>query len=367
MVPTAWALRAAGHEVRIGTGPSMTDAAADTGLTVMPVGESADGATEDAAAGPAGRGRAAWWSAVNDPLVTDLVAVCREWEPDLVLWESATLAGAIAAEAVGAAHGRFLAGSDPLVHGRAAAGDAGPGTPRAWLEETAPRFGVSPSDSLLLGRFSVHQLPEGLRSEVREAEGPRLSVRPVPYRGAASLPSWARGEAAGPRVLVDWSSWDRSAEGSELLAAAATGLDAELVVLCPAGREEELPSLPEDVRVADASATHLLLDSASLLVHGGGFDVACAAAAHLLPQVAVLNPAFPDAAALMRPLVERGCAVSLTPAEALGGALRDTVSRALAGADGTAVQALGKEVAATPAPSELVSVLEELAGAAHAS
>ncbi|WP_223838799.1 nucleotide disphospho-sugar-binding domain-containing protein [Nocardiopsis deserti] len=367
MVPTAWALRAAGHEVRISTGPSMTEAAADTGLTVMPLGEGAGRAAEEVEAGPPGPDRATWWSAVNEPLVADMVAFFREWEPDLVLWEAATLAGAIAAEAVGAAHGRFLAGSDPLVHGRASAGSAAPGTPRAWLEETAPRFGVSPSDSLLLGRFSVHQLPEDLRPRERESEGRRLSVRPVPYRGAASLPSWARGEAAGTRVLVDWSSLDRGPEGAKVLAAVTAGTDTEVVVLFPAGREEELPPLPEHVRVADASATHLLLDSASLLVHGGGFDAVCAAAVHALPQVAVLNPAFPDAAPLMRPLAERGCAVSLTPAEAVGGALPDAVSRVLSGTDATAVTALGKEMAATPAPSELVSVLEELAGTSRAS
>jgi len=43
MVPLAWALRAAGHEVCVATQPDIVDAVAATGLPVATVGDEAEG------------------------------------------------------------------------------------------------------------------------------------------------------------------------------------------------------------------------------------------------------------------------------------------------------------------------------------
>lgn len=345
MVPTAWALRAAGHELRIAARPSMTEPAVETGLTVMPLGGGGEvpaGADDEP------------WRGETDLWVDDLVAFCREWGPDLVLWEASTYAGAVAAQVSGAAHGRFLSGPDPFPDPEDV-----PGPLREWLDGTARRSGLTSSDSLLRGRFSIHTVPEGLAGRGPQGDGPRLSVRPVPYRGAASLPAWARGDAEGVRVLVDGASWDQGPQGAAALARAAALPDAEVVVLLP-GDGATGPSLPEGVRTAEASALHLLMETASVVVHGGGFDVACAAAVHGTAQVAVLNPGFPDAAPLMRAVEGRGCAVVLTVDEAAAGALPGAVSRML-GADGSALDSLRKESGTAPAPDELVPVLEECA------
>lgn len=48
----------------------------------------------------------------NQPLVGGLVDFCRQWRPDLVLWEPNTYAGPIAARACGARHGRVLFTTD---------------------------------------------------------------------------------------------------------------------------------------------------------------------------------------------------------------------------------------------------------------
>jgi UDP:flavonoid glycosyltransferase YjiC (YdhE family) len=342
MVPTAWALRAAGHEVRIAAQRSMTELAAETGLTVMPLGGDGDGS----AGGEA-------WRAANDLLVDDLVAFCRQWRPDLVLWEASTYAGAVAARASGAAHGRFLSAPAPSSTAERAADQV-----REWSDAAARRWGVTPSEDLLSGRFSIHAVPEGLDPYGPERGGTRLSVRPVPYRGAASLPAWAREKAAGVRVLVDGASWGRGPLGERSLALAAALPDAEVVVLSSAPSGET--PLPEGVREAEASSLHLLMETASVVVHGGGFDVACAAAVGGLPQVAVLNPGFADAEALMRAVAERGCGAVLTEDEAVAGALPEAVSR-MAGAEADALAALRKEAVSAPAPDELVPVIEEFA------
>lgn len=341
MVPTAWALRAAGHEVRIAARRSMTEPAVETGLTVMPLGG------DDGSAG----GEA--WRPANDLLVDDLVAFCRQWRPDLVLWEASTYAGAVAARASGAAHGRFLSAPAPSPSAEQDAAQV-----REWSDATARRWGVAPSEDLLSGQFSIHAVPEGLDPHGPERGGTRLSVRPVPYRGAASLPAWAREKAAGVRVLVDGASWGRGPLGERSLALAAALPDAEVVMLSSSAAGEA--PLPEGVRTAEASSLHLLMETASVVVHGGGFDAACAAAVGGLAQVAVLDPGSADAAALMRAVEERGCAVVLTEGEVVAGALPEAVSR-MAGAGGDALAALRKEAGSAPAPDELVPAIEEFA------
>ena len=50
-----------------------------------------------------------WWCRlVNEPMVEGLTEFCRNWEPNLVIWEPVTYAGPIAAKACGAVHARFM-------------------------------------------------------------------------------------------------------------------------------------------------------------------------------------------------------------------------------------------------------------------
>ncbi len=397
MVPTAWALRAAGHEVRIVTQPSMTEAAAETGLTVVPVGGDHTLA-EVLAHARDQQGESIfdlaeerpemlvpeklhhayeeyvtwWWKLVNEPMERDLVAFCREWRPDLVLWEPNTYSAAIAAEACGAAHGRFLWSVDLFARMRrlylgAADATPGPDPLRSWLEESAARYGVAFSEDLVLGQFSVHQIPEALRPRELEKTGTHLSVRPVPYAGSAVLPSWARAGSERRRVLVDWGSWSRTAEGAAALVDvidACAEIGAEAVVLSPASRRDSLPALPEDVVVTDSGAAHMLMGSGSLIVHGGGFDVCCNAVVEGLPQLVVLNTEQFDAAPLSRALRERGAARVLAVEEVLTRGVDDLLAELLGSGEVRAAAGLVRDEAlAVPAPDQVVPELERIAAA----
>ncbi|MET8054625.1 glycosyl transferase, partial [Streptosporangium sp. NPDC005286] len=138
MVPPAWALRTAGHDVRVACQPKFADVVTQAGLTAVPVGRDADAwqiarfapeLLEQARAGlpmpwkvAADQADVTWndllaayTEVVNDdykmdnfPLVAGLVDFARHWQPDLVIWEPFTIAGAIAAKACGAAHARLL-------------------------------------------------------------------------------------------------------------------------------------------------------------------------------------------------------------------------------------------------------------------
>lgn len=143
MVPLAWALRTAGHDVRVASHPELTDHVTSSGLSAVPVGRDhflwklvrrserlRDAVRQDqfppfdAGDAPtgeltlehlqAGYENVVPWTfrPVNEALVDDLVAFCRTWQPDLVLWEPRTFAAGIAAEAVGAVHARVLWGVD---------------------------------------------------------------------------------------------------------------------------------------------------------------------------------------------------------------------------------------------------------------
>ncbi|MCQ8836332.1 hypothetical protein [Streptomyces malaysiensis] len=145
LAPMAWALQAAGHEVRVASGPELTDVITKAGLTAVPVGsdqsifekleQMMDDELREKVKELEERGdllvdlsenrkeeltweRLRWGfrgarmtnAAMNDSMVEEMVEYCRWWKPDLVVWDSVSYAGSIAATAVGAAHGRFLLG-----------------------------------------------------------------------------------------------------------------------------------------------------------------------------------------------------------------------------------------------------------------
>ncbi|MGQ4272348.1 activator-dependent family glycosyltransferase, partial [Nocardiopsis changdeensis] len=125
--------------------------------------------------------------------MAELVGFCRWWGPDLVLWEPVSFAGGVAAEAVGAVHGRVLWGMDLLGRMRsrfvdALAGRGGGRDPLAeWLGDRAGRAGGVFCERMARGYFTVDPLPEVLGlGAVAGVE--RVPVRYVPYNGPAVVP-----------------------------------------------------------------------------------------------------------------------------------------------------------------------------------
>ncbi|MGW0811281.1 activator-dependent family glycosyltransferase [Nonomuraea sp. NPDC002799] len=140
MVPLAWALRTAGHEVRVAGQPAFAELITQAGLTAVPVGRDADlwqllardhrlpdwtwepayglpvpyDVVDDPARGtwPHLSGGFAealrtWHRPGSLPMIAGLVEFARHWRPDLVVWEPLAFAGPIAAKACGAAHARL--------------------------------------------------------------------------------------------------------------------------------------------------------------------------------------------------------------------------------------------------------------------
>ncbi|WP_328618199.1 DUF1205 domain-containing protein [Amycolatopsis sp. NBC_00355] len=379
-VPLAWALRTAGHEVRYATSPDFAEAVTDAGLTAVPVGPAdAEDDEEIAEEAPAGLpapydlaesgsdwtdGHAEAFDAMvtyafgefNAPILDDLVAFARSWQPDLVLWEPFTYAGAFAAAACGAAHGRVLFGTDFLgvthewIHTHVPDDRL-----TEWLRTTAASLGVPYTDDLRSGHFTVDQLPSPLRLSSPELE--YVPARYVAYGGPAEVPAWLRETPARPRIAVTLGTSATLEYGgytvqvNDLLAALST-MDVEVVATVDG-------PVPDNVRAVPYVPLDALAPTCAAAIHHGGFGTLLTFARHGVPQLTL--PHDFDAPLLGRKLAAQGAGLTVDPAQAGGRRIRWSVEQLLRN-DGiqAAAAGLAGEIAAMPSPNDVVARLEEL-------
>ncbi|GHC96489.1 glycosyl transferase [Nocardiopsis terrae] len=399
MVPLAWALRTAGHEVRVACQPDLVDHVTWSGLSAVPVGRDhvlwklvnrrprlRDDVREDqfppfdkgdAPVGEltlghlqAGYDTMVPWMfrPVNEAIIEDLVAFSRAWRPDLVMWEPRTFAGAVAAETVGALHARMLWGVDYFArlrghYLRLAAErpeEAGPDALADWLSRVAERHGVAFDETMTHGHFTIDQLPPSLRLDV---EGPDyLSMRYVPYNGRSVTPPWLWAPPERPRVCLTLGvsamgrAYGYSVSAGELVESLAE-LDAEIVATVAEKEQDALGTLPDNVRVESFVPLHALLPHCDAVVHHGGFGSTNTALIEGVPQL-VLAQQF-DAPAKARLIDEQGAGLRIPTAETTGPLVRDGVRRLLS-EPGFARNAgrLRQEVLDQPTPNGLVEELE---------
>jgi glycosyltransferase (activator-dependent family) len=412
LVPLAWSLQTAGHEVRVAVWPDLLDAVTSAGLTAVGVGpgETVDvrvqrdrRQTSDRAAAARrsaqpgvdplfdlrpDRERLTWEQAChvfddlvlpqarrsNDSMTQDLVAVARAWRPDLVLWGAKAFAGAVAAEAVGAVHARVLYSVDVYTRMREDflhALDRQPADRRAdplrdWLTGWAGRYGVGFSEDLVNGQFTVAPLPEAFRPDERPTT---LPVQFVPYNGPAVVPEWLAAPPAAPRVLMTFGD---SADGparlplpvervQEILDSVAD-LEMELVLALPPDALRELREVPANARVVrSVPLAEVLPTCAAVVHHGGTWSFGCALRQGV-PQL-LIGRAF-DAPLKFRCLQAAGAGFAMTPAQVDGPGVRAALLRLLHDPQVRAnAGRLREQMLAMPTPNELVRTLETLVAA----
>ncbi|MEU1900361.1 activator-dependent family glycosyltransferase [Nocardiopsis dassonvillei] len=397
LVPLAWALRAAGHEVRVASQPHLESVAAGAGLPFTAVGRdhhfariSRDGRADrhldfDMAEDrdevltwdhllQGYRGVVTWWwRTVNDPMFDDLVALCREWRPDLVVWEPSTYAAPVAAQACGAAHVRHLWSVDLFSRVRrtflARMGER-PASERedplaAWLGARAARYGVDFSETLVHGQATVEQVPAPLRVDT-PAHLDYLPVRYVPYNGRAVVPHWLRTPPTRPRIGLSLGTTAALRLGGYTVDVATlleglAELDVEVVATLPAHEQAKLGTVPGNARLVEYVPLHALAPTCAAMVTHGGPGTVLTGLAHGVPQLLSPNARMFDIPVLAG-LVEAAGAGRVVDPDRLDAATVTAGVRALLEdpRHTRAAHALRARMDAMPSPADLAHTLTGL-------
>ncbi|WP_435149819.1 activator-dependent family glycosyltransferase [Micromonospora aurantiaca (nom. illeg.)] len=398
-VPLAWALRAAGHEVRVASQPALTESIVRAGLTAVPVG---DDHKMEQVARHVGAGMYAHHSAPdflehrpehldadfmiasnslltatyyaqinNDSMVDELVAYARHWQPDLVIWELFTFAGAVAARASGAASARILSFPDTFYGVRAAMLGRLAELPEEqrddslaeWLSLVLDRHGCRFDEEIVTGHWTIDQMPPGVRLELGL---PTVPMRYVAYNGPtpAVVPDWLRADPERPRVCftlgetIRQTSFPNAVRVADLFAA-IEDLDIEAVALLSEEELADVPAVPANTRVVDRVPLHALMPSCAAIAHHGGAGTWATAAAYGVPQVAM--GWMWDAIYRAQRLEAFGAGRFLPSFELSPDRLRADLVRILDEPSfAESAGALSRTMAETPSPVEVVPELERL-------
>ncbi len=409
MVPLAWALRSAGHEVRVASEPEFTDSITEAGLTAVAVGPDetlqerlhrirGENAPKMAAAvppfvtdslfelGDGARDSLGWeelswflgtvvvpgmWI-VNDELVEDLVTYCRFWKPDLVLCDVIAHAGAVAADAVGAAHARMVCWNDLFLRIRRdflraqeqqPAGDRMDPV-RDWYAGWARKYGREFSEEVVTGQFAVNVLPERWRLEPHERT---LSMQYVPYNGRSVVPAWLNEAPRAPRVLMTFgisrAPWidilGITVEQVQDALDSMADLDIELILTLSAEERKRLRRIPDNTRVVEFVPMNVLLDSCSVMIHHGGAGCFNGAMVHGVPQLIIESSV--DAIAKRTVLRETGAGLSLSMEQLTGPRIKEAVTRLLEdGSFHQGARRFRQEAHDLPTPGAFVAELERI-------
>lgn len=350
MVPLAWALRAAGHEVLLATaGPGLV--AGQAGLPVIDLKPGWDYRTAIArrwqaaptASGQPGRRPpdAAGVGGGIRLLAGAALTLAASWHPDVVVGR--TLALLVAAKQ------------------RAAFVDHGVGLMRTpTTEDLADRL------QPVLAEYDIGQLPtRQLRLEVAPPSmlDGALSgqlMRYVPYNGGGTVTPELVADASGdrpPRVAVTLGTAVPLSHGlapATRLIPIMAAMPAEFVLALGDVDGANLPDVPDNVRLLNWTPLNLLLRSCSALIHHGGEGTAMTALALGVPQLVIAEGVRSIVAHAVQ---ARGVGHAFAP---------DDLSPTLIGqalADGHLAdnaRQVAAEIAALPPPAAQVGAIEAL-------
>ncbi|MCO1580093.1 DUF1205 domain-containing protein [Crossiella sp. SN42] len=362
MIPTAWALRAAGHEVRVATTGGAATAAANAGLTVVESSPGVDWEVEvqrvmkerfgdeGMPAAQPGQPRpdimahAGFMFAHMADLATDeTIRQAQLWQPDLVVYDLTDAVGPMVAAKLGipcVQHGFGLTNASDLFEGM---------LPN--LGGTFDRLGI---DGLADPVTAIDLAPPSLEGELNG-----ISTRYVAYNGGAVLPEWLSGPKERPRIVITMGTAMAVMVGLgpwRAILDAAAEADAELVLAAGSTDLSGL-DLPAHARVIEYVPLSALLPVCDALVHHGGSGSTLTAVASGVTQLIV--PQGADQFYNAERIDKRGAGLSAehegVTGEQLHRLLHDEKLKAT-------VAEVRAEMAAMPSPAALVPRLVEIAG-----
>jgi UDP:flavonoid glycosyltransferase YjiC (YdhE family) len=379
LVPTMWALRAAGHEVRVASQPRLGPVITESGGVAVPVGPDLDHdevrarAMRDLSlrtvpAVPAvGESMIGWsadrrakvarvfsvFTAYSEAMADELLEYAGWWRPDLVVYDPTTYAGPLVAAALGIPAVRHTHGVDVTYQAREVVA--------GLIAPLAERIGVSGVD--ITGALTLDPCPPSLQIEspVR-----RTHLRYVPYNGPAVLPEWSWNRTDDRRrVCVTWgTSTSRLAADTSVslpdLIEWTRELDCEVIACVGPDDAATLGPVPDGVRVAESLPLHLVLPSCAAIIHQGGNGTLLTAGYHGVPQLAL--PQLPDQTFHARRIAAAGAGRVLLDAEVGPDTVTAELAKLLTSKESSdAADALRADIEAQPAPADIVGRLAEFA------
>ncbi|MEV4319793.1 activator-dependent family glycosyltransferase [Actinocrispum sp. NPDC049592] len=403
LVPMAWALRTAGHEVVVASSPSFCDTITQAGLTAVPVGrEAADsrmlvarGVTEeiveqyraglpppyDFVDDPA---RYAEWETTmhecaggletlkfeNFFMLGGLIEFAQRWQPDLVVWHPWTVGAPIAAKACGAAHARMLFSVDVFGATRQHFLRLQAQQPPDyrydpyfdWFSAYGRKYGFDITEDMVTGQFTIDQFPRSLQLEADGLDYVRTQY--IPYGGRAVVPKWLQVPSERPRVALTLGSTATDMFNGYTVSladvlASLSELDIEVVATVAEPEQAKLGTLPSNVRLVPYVPWHAIVPTCSAVIHHAGLATLATTARHPVPQLA-LHYHF-DQPFLGRRLTEHGAGLDIHSSEVTGEGVRDSVRRLLEEPSFAQRAAdLRDEIFALPTPNEAIGRIEEL-------
>jgi glycosyltransferase (activator-dependent family) len=302
----------------------------------------------------------------NFPLIAGLVEFALAWQPDLVIWEATTYAGAIAAEACGAAHARMLWSIDVFGVTRERylrlMGENQDDPLGDWLAGYARKYGFDYSEDLVTGQFTIDPLPESLRMDAGLS---CLPMRYVPYGGRAVVPAWLRKPAERPRIALTLGTsateiFAGYAVSVQDILAALSDVNVEVVATVAEAEQHKLTNVPDNARIVSYVPLHALVPTCSAVINHAGPGTFLTTALHGVPQLTL--PWDFDEPELARRAAAQGATLTIHASQVTGDTVRDHVCRLLDESTFRRQAArLRDEMFAMPTPGELVAQLEQLA------
>jgi UDP:flavonoid glycosyltransferase YjiC (YdhE family) len=270
--------------------------------------------------------------------------------PDLVVYEAMDAGAGVAADVLDVP---ALGYAISLVHlGYAMIHPAAVGYRRtAWTDRGRPV-----PDATFLGRALLCPSPPSLLGAAGGLAVETVPVRPVAYaERLGEVPAWLHGPRERPRVYLTLGTVSFGAV--EVLRRALDDLatlDVDvLVAVGPEGDPDALGEVGPRVHVERFVDQGAVLDLVDVVVHHGGTGTVLAAAAAALPQV--IMPQGADQFFNVEVMTGQGSARGLLEPDLVPGAVAAAVSALLAdGPERAAARALCAEIAAMPAPADVV-------------
>ncbi|GAC1544078.1 MAG: glycosyltransferase [Acidimicrobiales bacterium] len=368
MFPLATALQSAGHDVLWATGEDSCDRIEQVGIPTLAAGlRGPEGLPEyrrryPEAAALSGEAIALhmfprlFGEVFAPPMVNDLLEPARAWGPDLVVHEAAAFAGPLVAATLGIRHATHAFG-DAVPAERLA--DAGARVAPLW-----EACGLVPPPFAGNGAHCYLDIyPSSLQPDLPVYATKVQPLRPVPFDAVPgdALPAGVPPPGDGPLVYLTLGTVFADSSVLRSAAGAVASLGVRLVVTVgPRGDPSAVDSARAGVAVERYIPQTLLFEHCDAVISHGGSGTFLSALSCGLPQVFLPQAAdqFRNAARC----AAAGAGIDMGPGPANDERLKTAVLQVLErGSFSDAASALGAEIAAMPAPEEVVTVLEGLA------